>query len=234
MNQGAKFKFQNLAPQTGGLLASSAAPSKKRVFTDAQISELQEAAYSEGQRDGLELALSCIETRVEHSLDHILANYSQLFSSVDGRIDLLRAEAAELALKLAKALVPALIASNPTAEIEALFASCVAHLHAEPRIVIRVEEALIGVLKEKIEAMARKAGYPGRIVLIGEADGNSAACQIEWVDGGVTHRSAAQLAMIDHKIAEFVSCRTSLTGATDVQPDSLTDASTDLQSTFNG
>lgn len=233
MTQGAKFNFQNLDPQAGGGLTSSSTPPKKRVFTDAQILELQEAAYSDGQRNGLELALSRIETRVEHSLEHILASCSELYLSLDSRIEMLRAEAAELALKLAKALVPALIASNPTAEIEALFASCVAHLHAEPRIVIRVEESLIGVLKERIESMARKAGYPGRIVLIGEADGNGAACQIEWVDGGVSHRSAAQLAIIDHKIAEFVSCRNSITGDINVRPDTLAGASADIQLTFN-
>lgn len=208
----------------GGQFASTVAPPKKRVLTDSQIVEIQEAAFLEGERAGLELALSRIESRGERSLERLLETYSELFQSVDDHIVMLRAEAAELALKLAKALVPALIASNPTAEIEALFASCVANLHAEPRIVIRVEESLLDLLKEKIEAMARKAGYPGRVVLIGEADTHGARCQIEWVDGGVMHRSPEQLALIDRKIAEFASRSNSLTGLPDA-PSAVPDMS---------
>ncbi|MEQ1889146.1 MAG: FliH/SctL family protein [Alphaproteobacteria bacterium] len=206
MTKTAKFTFQNLDPHERGGFTPSATPPKKRSFTDAQISEIQEMAFQDGEKRGQEASLLHIEMQAGKFLEQISSNCSELFSKVDGHIELLRGQAAELALIIAKKLAPALIASNPTAEIEVLLASCAANLNAQPRIVIRVHESLLEALKEKIELMAKKAGYPGRVVLIGETEVDGAACQIEWVDGGVTHRSSEQLALIDKKIAEFASC----------------------------
>ncbi len=219
MTNTAKFTFQNLDPHEHGGLTPSAAPLKKRVLTDAQISEIQEAAFQDGKRNGQETSLLRIEMQAEKFLEQISSDCTELFSKVDEHIELLRGQAAGLALIIAKKLAPALIASNPTAEIEELLASCVANLNAQPRIIIRVEESLLDALKEKIEFMAKKAGYPGRVVLIGETDVPGAACQIEWVDGGVTHRSAEQLAEIDRKIAQFTSCMSPAPSVTGKIPD---------------
>lgn len=176
---------------------------KKRSYTDAQIAEIQQLSFQEGQENGRELAISSIEMNIENQLEQIFANLSNLLLDTQDQIEQVRGQAAELALIIAKKFVPALIEENPTAEIEKLFASCVSSLNAEPRIVIRVEESIVDILKDKIDSMARKAGYPGRIVLIGETYPHQAMCQIEWVDGGVTHRSPEQMNQIDQKIMAF-------------------------------
>lgn len=205
MTKTAKFTFEYLDANRDGLRASAHAPAKKLSFTDAQIKEIQHAAYSEGLLAGEDAALLRIQKRSEEILEQIAAQYSDLMSSVNDQICFLRGQSAELALLIAKKLTPALIAKTPTVEIEKLFLECVANLNAEPRIVIRVDEALIDDVKDKIDHLSRKAGYPGRVVLIGKPDALPAECQIEWADGGVTFRSPEQLAHIDQMIAEYVS-----------------------------
>ncbi len=204
MTQSAKFTFQNLASNDGRQFDANLTHPKKRSYTDAQIKEIQESAFAEGVMAGKDSALLSIEKQAEESLEKIFSQYSKLISSITDQIDLLHVQSAELALLIAKKLASALINEKPTAEIEKLFLSCVSHLNAEPRIVIRVDEALIDILKEKIERMALKSGYPGRVVIIGETGVNPAECQIEWADGGVTYRSSEQLADIDQMIAEYL------------------------------
>lgn len=233
MTQSAKFTFENLELNCDGVRNSAHTPPKKRSFTDDQIKEIQEAAFSEGKMAGENEALLRIERQSEICLEHIFSQYSNLISSVDEKICLLRKDSAELALLIAKKLATALIAEKPTAEIEALFMSCVANINAEPRIVIRADENLIDILKEKIEHMARKSGYPGHVVLIGESDSHPAACQIEWADGGVSYRSSEQLALIDQLIADYVSGDSSLDGAGYMHPAEI-DTTNDVSQLVTG
>lgn len=205
MTNAAKFTFKNLQAVDGNAGGGHAQPPKKRVLTNDQILEIQETAFSDGARSGETAALLKIEKKMDQTLDQIAAQYSGLFTEVNEQMAVLRCQAAELALVIAKKFAPAVIGRFPEAEIENLFTSCVANLNAEPRIVIRVEESLLDALKEKIEFMARKAGYPGRVVIIGEPDARHSECRIEWVDGGVMHRSPDQLAVIDQLISAYVS-----------------------------
>ncbi|MGK2870796.1 MAG: hypothetical protein ACSLFL_00905 [Alphaproteobacteria bacterium] len=205
MTQAAKFTFENLELAKGKMRGSASEPPKKRTLTVAQIKEIEDAAFSAGLSAGEQAALLRIERQAEASLEQIFAQCSTLMSAVSEQVCLLRGHSAELALLIAKKLASALIAEKPTAEVEKLFLSCVANLNAEPRIVIRVSEELVDILKEKIDHMARKTGYPGRVVLIGDPDSRPAECQIEWADGGVTYRSSQQLELIDQMIAEYVS-----------------------------
>ncbi len=209
MKNAAKLSLTNLETLVTGDGAGKPVPPKKRSLTEAQIQEIQAAAHAVGVIAGEEASLKKIEKQAADVLEQISAQYAELFNNVAQDIAQIREQSAELALFIANAMVPALIAQQPCAEIERLFQACIANLNAEPRIVIRVEEALLETLKEKIDQMARQAGYPGRVVMLGEPGALPAQCQIEWSDGGVTHRSPEQLRLIEQRIAEYVTGRSS-------------------------
>lgn len=205
MKEITKFSFRSLDTQAGGIPDGLTLASKKRAYTDAQIEEIRDGAMADGMLAGEQAALQRIERRVEENLQIILANLSELHSEIEEKLRVLRAEAAELSLLVAKKLAASLIARQPLAEIEELFSACASSLNAEPRIVIRADESQAGILQEKIETLSRKAGYPGKIVIIGEPDMRDAQCQIEWSDGGVTYRSPDQLEYIDRLIREYAA-----------------------------
>lgn len=202
MTEFAKYSYEHL-DAVGAALAPP--PPRKRAYTDAQIEDIREEAFNDGITAGEKSALTRIEMRCAETLTHISTQIPDLYTDVSEKIILLQKQSADLALLISKVLAPALIAREPLVEIEQLFAACVSHLRAEPRIVIRMEEGLVESLKDKLENVARQAGYPGRIVLLGEPDSLPAQCQIEWADGGVTHRSPEQLAIIEKMISHYVT-----------------------------
>ncbi|MFZ5930155.1 MAG: hypothetical protein ACOY15_02950 [Pseudomonadota bacterium] len=205
MTQNLKFTFRNLDARNSETLPASFAVQKKRSYTDSQIKEIQDAAFAEGVIAGEDSALLKIEKKAEETLSALFSQYSTLISEVSGHIAILRRQSAELALVIAKKLASVLIAENPTAEIETLFLSCLVNLNTEPRIVLKVDEKLIDILKEKIDRITITTGYPGRVILIGVPDTAPAQCVIEWADGGVSYRSPEQLEHIDQVIANYVS-----------------------------
>lgn len=204
MSKFAKFAYEHLSA-LGEDDAALKAPPRKRALTEAQIEDIRREAFAEGVKKGESLALAGIEMRAVEILDHIAARIPAFYAQIADQIDVVRHQAASLAMEISNALVPALIAREPLAEIEKLFGACVEHLKAEPRIVIRVEDQLIEPLKDKIEGIAYQAGYPGRIVLLGEPEFLPAQCQIEWSDGGVNHRSPEQQGIIGKILADYVA-----------------------------
>ena len=207
MTETLKFNFIDLESLNTGLNEGKPVKVKKRVYTDAQISEIQNASFSEGLTAGEEASLSRVEQRIAGILDQMKDQYANLLTEADERIALNLRQSAELALAISHALIPELIARQPTAEIESLFKECIAHLKAEPRIVIRIEESLVDHLRKHIDYIAHQAGYPGKVILIADPEALPAQCQIEWSDGGVMHRSREQQSLIERKILDYVSSR---------------------------
>lgn len=213
MTQSSKFTFLNLDTLHGGVSDAALSKPRKRVYTDEQIREIQDAAFAEGIVAGEQSALTRIEKRAEESLDVLSQQYSTIIAEIDDRLAMLHADSAELALLIAKKLAAALIESQPLAEIERLFSSCIPHLNSEPRVVVRVHESQIDILKDKIDTLSRKAGYPGRIVILGEPDAQTAQCQIEWADGGVVYRSPEQIDLIDKLILDYATASAAIVNA---------------------
>lgn len=220
MTQNNKYTFRNLDMLHGGLADAVKPPPRKRVYSDDQITEIQDAAFAEGAVFGERASLSRIEKQTQESLEFIGQQYSAMRSDLERKLSVLRGECAELALLLARKLAAGLIASQPEVEFEQLFSACIPHLNAEPRIVVRVDERQVEILKNRFENLSRKAGYPGRIVIIGEPDALPAQCQIEWADGGVSYRSPEQLDHIDRLISDFVTASRTHPAGSEVTPDS--------------
>jgi flagellar assembly protein FliH len=219
MTQNNKYTFRNLDLLHGGLTDALMSPPRKRIYTESQITEIQDAAFAEGVVAGEKAALSGIEKQTLENLEIIGQQYLAMQSEVEHKMTLLRGECAELALLLARKLASALIASQPEAEFEKLLSACIPHLNAEPRIVVRVDKTQVEILKDRFENLSRKAGYPGRIVIIGEPDALPAQCQIEWADGGVSYRSPEQLDQIDRLISDYVTACRAQPGGSEVSSD---------------
>ena len=94
----------------------------------------------------------------------------------------------------------ALIAAEPLGEITGLVSECFSHLVSTPHLVVRINESLYEIARERIERLAKQSGFEGRLVILAEPDIETGDCRIEWADGGVVLERAA----IDAKINELV------------------------------
>ena len=108
---------------------------------------------------------------------------------------------------MARKLCSALIADEPLGEVTGLVAECFSHLVATPHLVVRVNESLYEVAREKIERLAKPSGFQGRLVILAEPEVATGDCRIEWADGGVVLERAAIEAKIDELVGRYMASR---------------------------
>ena len=160
-----------------------------------------------GFRKGHAAAKAEAEQRTAVALERIAAALAELnrgLSVVETRLE---NEAVEVAVAVARKLAPELIAREPFAELAALAADCFRHLVAAPHVVVRVNEALHGAAREKLEQTTRAGGFDGRLVVLAEPDIALGDCRIEWADGGVKRDSAAIATAITAAVASYIAAR---------------------------
>lgn len=112
--------------------------------------------------------------------------------------------AAQMAYFIGQSLCRRLIARYPMNEIEALVAESFHLVRNEPRIVVRVADALLDTLKERLPSLGSGRGFDGKIVLIGDDQMAQGDCLIEWADGGLERNMAKIMAEIDRCVARFL------------------------------
>jgi flagellar assembly protein FliH len=177
---------------------------RERPATTAEIAQRVAAAETNAYRNGYEAAQR--EARVEadrrmaSALEEIKIHMQGVSSRISGVEMRMETEAVEVAIAVARKLCSALVAAEPLGEITGLVKDCFAHLVATPHLVVRINDQLYEVARERIEKLAKQSGFEGRLVILAEPDIPTGDCRIEWADGGVVLERAA----IDTKINELV------------------------------
>jgi flagellar assembly protein FliH len=177
---------------------------RERPATTAEIAQKIAAAEANAYRNGYEAAQR--EARVEadrrmaSALEEIKIHMQGVSARVSGVEARMETEAVEVAIAVARKLCSALVAAEPLGEITGLVKDCFAHLVATPHLVVRINDQLYEIARERIEKLGKQSGFEGRLVILAEPDIPTGDCRIEWADGGVVLERAA----IETKINELV------------------------------
>lgn len=204
MKQAVKFTFDTQFGEDNSDFVIARRRSSIR-FSEQDLEAAHNEGYAAGVKAGREQAALESQAHIEAALSNFAASASSLLSALTTESATLRAEAAQMALTIARKLAPALIETSPRTEIEAVVKECLAHLNREPHIVLRVSEHLIGDIKERVERMALERGLADRVILIPEPAMNAGDCTVEWTDGGVTRNCAEIEAEIDMIVKRYIS-----------------------------
>ncbi|MGJ4930837.1 FliH/SctL family protein [Bradyrhizobium sp. HKCCYLS2038] len=205
MAQPAKFLFDT----------DFAAPEKtrERAATTAEIAQKVAAAEAAAYRNGYEAAQreAKVEAdrRVAAALEQIniqLQGISARFTGIETRME---TEAVDVAVAVARKLCAALVAAEPLGEITGLVHDCFAHLVATPHLVLRINDSLYELAREKIEKLAKQSGFEGRLVILAEPEIPTGDCRIEWADGGVVLDRAAIDAKVNELVGRYMASRNS-------------------------
>src|SRR5215472_10582245 len=180
-------------------------------FSAAEHEAALAAAEARGFHAGMNAAEAQARTEAERRLagafERIAHGIEQLRASLRKVEDRFEAEAVEVALAVGRKLAADLIAREPFAEIAALADQCFRELLAAPHLVVRVNGALYGDAKAKLEDMARTRGFDGRLVVMAEAEIAPGDCRIEWADGGLKRDRAATEAAIAEAVGRYIESR---------------------------
>lgn len=180
------------------------AASKERAVSSAEIAQRVAEAEARGYRDGFAAAQreakAESDRRTALAFEEISIAIRDIASSFGGIENRMETEAVDVAIAVARKLCTELVAAEPLTEMMALVSDCFRHLTSTPHIVVRINDALYETARQKIEELAKRNGFEGRLVILAEPDIETGDCRIEWADGGVTLERAS----IETKIAELV------------------------------
>ena len=209
MKQAVKFTFDTRFDTDEPVSAPRVQPAPP-AYTAADVERARAEGYASGFAAGQAEASARADSEIGAVMQNFAANAASLLNALQAGTASSRADAAALAFTAARKLAPALVATRPQAEIEAVLRDCLTHLNREPHIVLRIADTLVDRLKETVDHMALERGLSGRIILLGQSGIAEGDCVVEWADGGVVRSHADIEAEIAETITRYAE---SLTGA---------------------
>lgn len=202
MKQAVKFTFDTYFGD--GPKQAHRAPDVEMRVTEADVENARKIGYAEGFDAGEREAAARADESLANSIRQLAESSAALLAALDSQIAISRKEAVSVALEAARKLAPALIATRPEAEIEAVLRECLSHLNREPHILLRVSVSLVEGLKETVDRMAMERGLAGRIILLGEPALQEGDCVVEWADGGVVRNREEIAEEITGIVARYI------------------------------
>lgn len=185
------------APDAGEAADASEAaaqPAPQAVYAEADLeqaaAEARQAAHAEGVAEGRRQAEAEAEAALTRALERTGAGLETLAGSLAQERERRDAEQLEVALQLVRRLFPALTRRHGLEEIEAVIRQSLDRLREEPRVVVRVADARLDALQERIDALTAEAGFDGKVVLLAEREIADGDVRVEWADGGAERDSA--------------------------------------------
>lgn len=152
----------------------------RRAAGEADLAAAKSEAFRAGQEQGRRDA----EGQLNGLAGQLARTAEWLFAQEAARTAEIEAQAAHVAITLAKALAGAALAERPLAALEGAVRECLAHARQAPHLVVRVNEAAVEAAEGLIKRLAQEIGFAGRLVVLGEPDIAVGDGLIEWADGG--------------------------------------------------
>ena len=172
-----------------------------------KLAEAEQRGFRNGFQAAQTEAAADTQRRLSIALERISNGINTIAQGLDGISGRMETEAVEVAIATARQLCGQLVAREPLAEMSALIEECFSHLVATPHLVVRVNETLYDGARARIEDLARRFGFEGRLVILAEPDIESGDCRIEWADGGVVRERAALEAKITELVSRYLAAR---------------------------
>ena len=172
------------------------------------LGEAESKGFGDGFKAAEKEAVAEAERRTAIAFEQIGAALDRMVRGLAAIESRLEAEAVEVAVAVGRKLAPELVAREPFAEIAALATECFKQLVTTPHVVVRVNDALHAVARERLDEVSRLRGFEGRLMVIAEPDVALGDCRIEWADGGLNRDRAAVEAVIAEAVGRYVTaCR---------------------------
>lgn len=171
------------------------------------VADSRTAGFAEGFAAGEQSVSAKAAKQISAAANSLADHVAQMAAGLDDARKETLEEAVALAASIARKLATALLSHQPTAEIEALIADCLASLDGVPHLVIRCHTELADEVRAIAQNRIATSGFSGRLVVMGDPDIAPGDGRIEWVDGGVVRDMAAISNQIDSRIAAFLAAR---------------------------
>jgi flagellar assembly protein FliH len=187
MNTNRKFTFDTEFLAGEDRPTPAARARQKQTLTVEELDNIKTLARHEGEShatvratEALERSIAAMTVSIRAALDHSHAE-----------VEAVRAEAAMLALAMAKKIAPAALAALPAGDVEIALRGAMHQAIGEPRITLRAAPPVTEVLEARIADIAHEEGFDGRVMIAADPAMTGADCRIEWRGGGAERSELA-------------------------------------------
>lgn len=159
---------------------------QRQTLTMDEIERLQAEAHTAGADNAQARATES----VERSLAALTIAIRAALDTSHAEIEMLRDEAARLALAMARKIAPAALAALPAGDVENALRQAMHQAIGEPRITLRAAPVVVEALEPRLTDIAHEEGYEGRLMIAADPAMTGADCRIEWRGGGAERSEA--------------------------------------------
>jgi flagellar assembly protein FliH len=192
----ARFDFPWLE-QSGEPEAAEVGPAPApKTFSEAELEAALAAARAEAAaaaeasvRAALEAGMAARRTA---ALERIAAELSAHRRALDQAIATRASVSRDLALALARALVPRALERQPLADIEAMLRDLLVRLEGQPRLILALPPALVEAGQQVAREIGAETGYRGELVVEPDVRLGAGDARLSW-PGGDAERDLALL-----------------------------------------
>jgi len=171
----------------------------RKSFSTDEIEKLKRDAREEGRKNADILATQAVAS----SIGQVAAAMHAAIEAMDDEVELIRTEAAALALAAAKKLAGAALNHAPEEEIAEALNVALHHAIGETRVVVKTPPVLAKAIESRAAEIAAEQGFEGRIQIAGDTALSGADCRIEWRIGGVERSHA----IIENALVDLIARR---------------------------
>ena len=200
------------APPPKAEAAPAEAPPPEPTFSAAELEAARAEGFVEGRSAGLAEAASRDAARTASALERIAEGVATLLAHRTEAVHAIETEAVALILNLARKTLPEAAKRLAFDELTGLLRGCLEDAFEEPRLVVRVPDALFDAAKETIGTGASAGGYAGKIVILADPALGPADARVEWADGGAERDMTRFWAEIDEAAQRAVATLTQFRG----------------------
>lgn len=176
-----------------------------QTFGEDELAAARSQAWADGHQAGSAETQQSIDAAAAQALQQVGAQIGDAVRQFGQFSDSWRRDAADIAVRVGRTMAERLMASQPLEEIEGMLTDCISDLHEEPRLVVRASGPIADQIADRIDDIAKAAGFEGHLVVLPDETMSDQDCRVEWAHGGVERNKAAMDAAIDQAVTAYLS-----------------------------
>jgi len=187
-------------PMMMEMVEEEPAPPPPPTFSEEELTLAREQAYDQGRQAGHNEAAQSLEQMIGMSLATAAHHLQALGAAQAAEGEAIAKEAAAVAVAIVRKLHPEFARLYGLEEIEAAVLDCLRNLDRTPKVTLKVHPELVDAVKEKIEGLAERAAFDGKLGVLADGSLGPGDCRVEWGDGGAERDQSAVWAQIDQAV----------------------------------
>lgn len=178
LNKGADASSGSRVPQAAG-------------FTEDDLARVRAEGFAEGREQASREAAQSMERRLTEALETVGECLHETIRGKEEAHSAIARDANEIAIAIARRMVPELYRRNAAAEIEYMVTAVLSQVLEPAELTVRIAERLAEPLRERIEQLAETHGIGDRVRIKADPSLTDGDCRIEWPGGGAERNAAA-------------------------------------------